>query len=124
MFLLERKINSKKTEELTQIFINDLMAVFENSKYSYQLTLNVINSKECELKKVKTNLGLKDNLAPLQLTIKIPVYFLCALIDKKLEMGAISLWNGAIDFYREDIYSFSVEEREFWRAFRRLPYHG
>lgn len=122
--LVENKLDFKANEKLLQVFVSDLTKAFKGNRSSYQLTLGLINSAGDEIVKKVIDLGSCENCDnSLRLSIKIPIYYLYMLINKKFEMGAISVWNGAIDFYREDINSFTTEERGFWRTFRRLPYY-
>ena len=60
----------------------------------------------------------------LEINIKIRFGLLYKLLNKELEMGAVSLWNGGMTYWREDPLMMSPQERQFWRAFRRMRYHG
>lgn len=65
-----------------------------------------------------------SNEDSLEINIKIRLSLLYMLLNKELEMGAVSLWNGGMTYWREDPLMMSPQERQFWRAFRRMRYYG
>lgn len=59
----------------------------------------------------------------LEIKICIPAGVFLKLVTKKLEMGAISLWNGGMTYWREDPTLMTNIERQFWRSFRRMQFY-